>query len=184
MPAKLDRRSEIISAGLNVLRMDGYAGFTQPRVARAVGVRQSLLTYYFPTRLDLLTAVATEAIQMQLAAVDTILSASSPGAVATAIARIALRYENTRVIMALAQSADREPALRRLFHTLAAGILSRAAQLLQNLGIEPTPENCYLVHAMSVGMAVITLATASKDAEKRSVGALELALKAMQRHTG
>ena len=108
-----DRRQDIIKASLAVLRASGYAGFTQPRVAAEVGLRQSHLTYYFPTRVDLLAAVARVAIDRQLLAVDSILAAASVREAAKAIANVAVRHENTRVLMALVQAADQEPALRQ-----------------------------------------------------------------------
>src|SRR6202795_1544950 len=110
-----NRRRDILRAGLEVLGERGYSGFTQPRVAAAAGLRQSHLTYYFPTRIDLLMGVARVAIDRQLAAVDGILGVSSVRKAATTIANVAVRHENTRVIMALAQAADQEPALRELF---------------------------------------------------------------------
>jgi AcrR family transcriptional regulator len=96
-----DRRQDIINASLAVLRESGYSGFTQPRVAAEAGLRQSHLTYYFPTRVDLLAGVARVAIDRQLAAVDTILGASSVRGAAKAVANVAVRHENTRVIMHL-----------------------------------------------------------------------------------
>jgi AcrR family transcriptional regulator len=116
-----DRRQDIINASMAVLRESGYSGFTQPRVSAKVGLRQSHLTYYFPTRVDLLAGVARVAIDRQLAAVDGVLGASSVGEAAEAIAHVAVRHENTRVIMALVQAADQEPALRELFRELADG---------------------------------------------------------------
>src|SRR5580704_3484186 len=117
-----DRRLEIINAGLTVLRESGFSGFTQPRVAAVAGLRQSHLTYYFPTRVDLLEGVARAAIERQLGAVDAILGTSSPQTAAKMIAKVAVRHENTRVIMALAQAADQEPSLREIFHQLTDGI--------------------------------------------------------------
>src|ERR1700679_4168458 len=96
-----DRRQDIINASLAVLRESGYSGFTQPRVAAEAGLRQSHLTYYFPTRVDLLAAVARVAIDRQLAAVDSILGASAVRGTAKAIVNVVVRHENTRVIMAL-----------------------------------------------------------------------------------
>src|SRR5271156_969318 len=168
-----DRRQDIINAGLAVLRENGYSGFTQPRVAAEAGLRQSHLTYYFPTRVDLLAGVARAAIDQELAAFDAIVGVSSPQAAAKVIADIAVRHENTRVIMALAQAADQEPMLRELFRELADGIILRAGKLLKNLNIEPTDERCYQLHSMSVGMAVIDLATARKDGERRTARTLE-----------
>jgi AcrR family transcriptional regulator len=177
--ATADRRQHIIDAGLAVLRESGFSGFTQPRVAAAAGLRQSHLTYYFPTRVDLLTSVARVAIERQLAAVDGILRASSPKVTAKAIADVVTRHENTRVIMALAQAADQEPALRELFRELADGIIVRAGKLLEGLGIAPTDEHCYLLHALSVGLSVIDLATARKDGERRAERTLGTALTLM-----
>jgi AcrR family transcriptional regulator len=176
-----DRRQSILSASLTILREKGYAGFTQPRVATAAGLRQSHLTYYFPTRIDLLMGVARVAIDRQLAAVDGILTASSVRKAATTIASVAVRHENTRVIMALAQAADQEPGLRELFRELADGIILRAGKLLINLNIEPTDERCYQLHSMSVGMAVIDLATARKNGERRAARTLEAALTSMKK---
>src|ERR1700733_4594636 len=174
-----DRRQDIINASLGVLRASGYAGFTQPRVAAEVGLRQSHLTYYFPTRVDLLAAVARVAIDRQLLAVDSILAAASVREAAKAIANVAVRHENTRVIMALVQAADQEPALRELFRKLADAIILRAGKLLRNLNIEPADEHCYQLHSMSVGMAVVDLATSRKDGVRRAARTLGGAITAM-----
>ena len=178
------RRQDIINAALVVLRESGLSGFTQPRVAAEAGVRQSHLTYYFPTRVDLLSGVARSAIDNQLRAVDAVREASTIQAAATAIAKVATRHENTRVIMALAQAADQEPPLRELFRELADGIILRAGKLLENLNITPTDEHCYLLHALSVGLAVIDLATARKGGERRAERTLGTALNALTKGTG
>jgi AcrR family transcriptional regulator len=173
MDAMKDRRQDIINARLGMLRERGLSGFTQPRVATEAGVRQSHLTYYFPTRLDLLSGVARAAIDRQLGAVDAILGASSTHAAAKVIANVVIRHENTRVIMALAQAADQEPSLRELFRELADGIILRVGKLLENLNITLADEQCYLLHALSVGLAVVDLATAQKDGQRRALRTLE-----------
>lgn len=178
------RRQDIINAALVVLREHGLSGFTQPRVAAKAGVRQSHLTYYFPTRVDLLSGVARAAIDRQLKAVDAVMGASSSQAAAKMIANVAVRHDNTRVIMALAQAADQEPPLRELFRELADGIILRAGKLLDNLNITPTDEHCYLLHALSVGLAVIDLATARKGGERRAERTIGTALNALTKGTG
>lgn len=171
-----DLKEKIIKAGLAVIREHGFAGFTQPRVAALAGVRQSHLTYYFPTRVDLLAAVGLAAIDNQLGAIDTMLDGSSIRKASAAIAGISVRHENTRVLMALAQAADQEPPLRALFLELADGIILRAGKLLTGLNIEPKDEHRYLIHALSVGLAVIDLATARPDGEARATKVLETVL--------
>jgi AcrR family transcriptional regulator len=178
------RRQDIINAALVVLRERGLPGFTQPRVAAEAGVRQSHLTYYFPTRVDLLSGVARAAIDRQLKAVDAIPGASSPQAAAKLIANVAVKHENTRVIMALAQAADQEPLLRELFRELADDIILRNVKLLENLNITPTDEHCFLLHALSVGLAVIDLATARKGGERRAERTLQTALTLLTKGKG
>ena len=177
-----DRRQEIVEAGLATLREHGYAGFTQPRVAARAGLRQSHLTYYHPTRLDLLAAVGRAAVERQLAAVDATLGGghSSPEAAARAIAEVVARHENTRVFMALAQAGDEEPRLRELFRELADGIVERVARFLGRLGRPGGPEAAEvparLLHALVVGLAVVDLATGRPDGTQRAADVLQTAL--------
>jgi DNA-binding transcriptional regulator YbjK len=56
-------RERILDAALAVLRAEGLRQFTQVRVAQQAGVRQSHLTYYFPTRHDLLEGTTTRFVE-------------------------------------------------------------------------------------------------------------------------
>src|SRR4051812_50116493 len=58
----MDVRERILEAALKLLAESGAHELTQPRVARAAGVRQSHLTYYFRTRADLLQELARYSI--------------------------------------------------------------------------------------------------------------------------
>ena len=171
-----DRRQVIIEAGLATLREHGYSGFTQPQVAARAGLRQSHLTYYFPTRVDLLAAVGRAAIDRQLAAADGVLSGPSAQAVAGALANVVGRHENTRVLMALAQAADQEPQLRALFRELSDGIVALAEGFLKTLNPTATETDARLLHALAVGMAVVGLATARPDNERIAASIIEAAL--------
>ncbi len=161
-----------------MLREHGYTGFTQPRVAARAGLRQSHLTYYHPTRLDLLAAVGRAAIDRQLAAVSAMLSdLASLDEAAQALAILVGRHENTRVLMALAQAADEEPRLRKVFCELADGIVSGVTRLLGRFGVPMmSDEPARLVHALSVGLAVVSLATGRSDNTQRATAVLRAAL--------
>ncbi|MCC5855854.1 MAG: TetR/AcrR family transcriptional regulator [Idiomarina sp.] len=50
-------REGILNASKNVLRTVGFSDFSTPKVAKAAGISQGNLTYYFPTRDELLIAV-------------------------------------------------------------------------------------------------------------------------------
>jgi DNA-binding transcriptional regulator YbjK len=168
-----DRRAIILKAAIATLREHGFSGFTQPRVAKRADVRQSHLTYYFPTRLALLEGVARVAVDGQLAALQSVVALSSAAAAIKAITAMIGRHENTRVMMALAQAADEEPSLRSLFRELADGIVSRLRQLLENLHLDATEEQVNLIHSLSVGLAVVDLATQRPHSKRRVESILE-----------
>jgi hypothetical protein len=93
---------------------------------------------------------------------------------------MASKHENTRVMMALAQAADEEPRVRKLFQELADGIFGRMGKLLSNLGAEPTDESRRLLHALSVGLAVVDLAVARPGGEGRASDVFGTALTLLQ----
>jgi AcrR family transcriptional regulator len=171
-----DRRSKIVEAAIAVLRELGYSGLTQPRVAERAGMRQSHLTYYFPTRLDLLTAAARAAVDGQLAALDKVLDGRSPRAAAESLAQLLMRSENTRLLMALAEAADKEPELRLLFLELSDGVARRATRLFEELDMTPPDNAVLLLHAVTVGLAILNLATGRPDGEARAAATLETAI--------
>jgi AcrR family transcriptional regulator len=51
-------RTRILAAGVDLLHTEGFNALTQPAVAARAGVRQSHITYYFPTRTALLSNIA------------------------------------------------------------------------------------------------------------------------------
>ena len=171
-----DRRDQIIAAGLALLREKGLSGLTQPRLAARTGLRQSHLTYYYPTRAALLAAVARAAIDMQGAAARAIVAqiASIKSAV-DVMATATARKENTRVLVALNQAADREPEVCALFNELANDFVAEMIALLTKLGLEPTTTNADLVHALFVGLSVMQLATGRPNGQVRLKAVLNAA---------
>jgi hypothetical protein len=147
------------------------------------GLRQSHLTYYYPTRVDLLAAAGRAAIDAQLATADAVFDESSSEAAAAAIAKLAVRHETTRVMMALAQAADQEPQLRALFRELGDGIVARAGRFLSTLNPAATEKHARLLHALSVGLAVVDLATSPTDGTRVAAAVLEVALTAISKGT-
>jgi AcrR family transcriptional regulator len=64
-------REKILAAALKLLNEQGFPALTQTRVAEVAGVRQSHLTYYFPTRNELLKAIVQEGKKVMLSAMPT-----------------------------------------------------------------------------------------------------------------
>ena len=177
-----DRRKEILDAGLTLLREQGLAGLTQPRVAAMTGLRQSHLTYYYPTRSDLLEAVARVAMEALVSAVRALFSGiSSVEQGADRIASLLVRHETSRVLAALAQAADQEPAVRAVFNELLGDLVAEIGGLLEKLKLPASEASIDLAHALIVGLAVIDLATNRRNGKGRSKAALELAFGLMKR---
>src|ERR1041384_534887 len=101
-------RDRILEAALGLLAEGGAHQLTQPRVAKAAGVRQSHLTYYFPTRAVLLQEVARYSIE-QLARQLAQAREHSPSQVARAIAGGSSDKRIVRVMLGLVSAADRDP---------------------------------------------------------------------------
>jgi AcrR family transcriptional regulator len=171
-----DRRKKILDAGLAILREQGLAGLTQPRVAAKTGLRQSHLTYYYPTRADLLTAVTRAAVEVQLAGAQSLTKGiASAEQAAARMATVAVRHENTRVLAALNQAADQEPAVRAQFNELLDGFIAELGTLLKKLELSPTQARIDLLHGLFVGLSIIDLATGRKNGRARTKAALSLA---------
>lgn len=158
-----DRRTEIIDAALGLIQEEGLAGLTQPRVAKRLGLRQSHVTYYFPTRDDLLDSVAEHAVQRRVAAIAAMSRARTVRGRVSALAELLTDHEQTRVLLALTQIADRTPTLRDHFRTLGIGVAAPAVMLLTTAGAEPSPEALALFQAASTGMAVVALSAGHTD---------------------
>lgn len=168
-----NRGQALLDAGLLILREEGLAGLTQPAVARRAGLRQGNLTYYFPTRTDLLAGVAREAVDRQLAAAAALSrNSTTKDKAVEAISTAVTQHENTRVLAALNQAADQEPTLSALFNELNDGFVSQLDQLLGNLGIPSTQDRVDLLHAMFVGLSIIDLATGRPKGKARAKAAL------------
>jgi AcrR family transcriptional regulator len=181
-----DKRKHIIESALVELRKGGFAAFSQTKVAKRAGLRQSHLTYYYPTRVDLLIAVAEAAMEHQLSALDCLLLESPQDRAPERIAVLLGRKENARVLLALVQGADEEPRLRALFGDFATQMRERATALLAgDSGRKVPPLDAFLLHALCVGMAVLGLALDDAGGgEAQKVAVISTAIEMLGRHTG
>jgi len=58
-----DTRARVLDAGVEVLRTVGHGQFSVQKVARAAGVYQGNVTYYWPRRRDLVLALAVRIVE-------------------------------------------------------------------------------------------------------------------------
>src|SRR4051812_36197245 len=166
----MEVRERILQAALSLLAKSGAHELTQPRVAKAAGVRQSHLTYYFPTRGDLLQEVARYSIG-KLAGDLAHAKVHNPGQAAHGIAAGSADKRRARVLLGLVTAADRDPKIKprlRRFITELRGTMTPA---LVEGGLKTDPDSIAFFHSVVVGCAVLQLArdNAAARAEAQAV---------------
>jgi DNA-binding transcriptional regulator YbjK len=113
-------REEILDAAVGILRESGVKMLAQSRVARAAGIPQGHLTYYFPRRADLLVAVARRSVELAVRELDGFFSSEGWRAAGDDLRRRALAMvawiikdrERTRMLLGLLVEAEEDAALR------------------------------------------------------------------------
>lgn len=163
-------RARILDAGVHLLHAEGFAALSQPRIARAAGLRQSHLTYYFPTRADLLVALAEHSVDQALAGV-----ARRPSDPLAALLEGARYLPRVRMLVGLASAADQDPALRPALNRLVEHVRAGLGSVLRALGYTASTEQVVALHATLVGLSVLNLGCQNA----RSDHDLEHALRAL-----
>ena len=115
--APLEIRDRILEAAVHVLRNDGVQQFTQTRVAERAKVRQSHLTYYFPTRQELLEATAERVLDKVTGDIADAARTIPNWGIGPMLGLLVERMGATshmRMFVAMVVEADRDPAVRAL----------------------------------------------------------------------
>lgn len=188
-------KDNILQAGCTLLRERGVGALTQPQIAQAAGVKQSHLTYYFPTRTDLLVAVAEQVVSQTLdriAASLVLAQAGAPGGPggpmvpadwAQRMADVLLTGMPPRVIIGLVAAADAEPDIRPALVRLVAHVRQRLTHMLAHLGLAHDPTTALLAHATVLGLAVMYQARLTPQAEQELRTGLLGLIGLLPRHT-
>jgi len=187
-----DRRESLIEAAIAAVREGGYPALTQPRVAALAGMSQSHLTYYFPTRSDLVKAVAERIVRAQLGRVDAQAAPLSQEAAISNVTELVMATGTTRVFMALVLAADTESSARAPLGELVAGMRQRATYLLATLsGDAQSPERISahaddgrLFHAAVVGATILSLTEGEQADNEATARMLAHLLALLTQHQG
>lgn len=172
----MDVRERILQAALGLLAENGAQELTQPRVAKAAGVRQSHLTYYFPTRADLMQEVARYSIE-KLAGQLGHARTHGPSQVATGIAAASQDKRIVRVMLGLVGAADRDPAIKRQLRRFIGELRGIMGPALAEGGLRAEPACVAFFHSVIVGCAVLQLARDNPEAREEAREVLQLAAK-------
>ena len=157
-------KEAILVAGQELLRERGVAALTQPKVARAAGIKQSHLTYYFPTRAKLLLGIAEYTANSAMAHVAERLAARPERAtLANMVSEIMIDGLPPRVVIGLVVAADAEPGIRDSLRELVSNVRARLQSLLAAAGLAASADAALLFHAAVVGLAVMHQARMSPE---------------------
>jgi AcrR family transcriptional regulator len=147
-------RERILDAALAVLRDDGVQRLTQVQVARRAGVRQSHLTYYFPSRTDLLDATAMRFVDTLAAGIGRALRGQASAGGRTTLAHLAKAVAepgHMRMFIGVIVEADQDPDVRAI---LLGGTERMEAALAEALGGEDQQERARAVLATIWGLGL------------------------------
>lgn len=170
-----DVRLRILHAAVGILAEHGVGDLTQPKVARAAGVRHSHLTYYFPTRADLLLAVASHSVEAVAGALSQGIRDGSLSlhTLPAALFAAASDKRRARILVGLAVTASEDEQVRERFREFVSTVRLRIAGLLAEIGIHVDAMGLAAFHSTLVGATVLNLArddAASRRELKQVIG--------------
>lgn len=150
----------ILAAALGLVQAQGIAALSQARVAAAAGLRQSHLTYYFPTRKDLLLGIV-QAIHGQMRQ-----GLSSPADAAGAPpltlpqlrAFVVSRVREPlmgRLLLALMSAADEDPSLRQWLLDFDAEVRALMLADFRRQALAPADDEVALFCASLLGAGLM-----------------------------
>ena len=171
-------RQRLLESALEVLADEGMHALTQTRVAERAGLRQSHLTYYFPSRSDLLKGVVEHAagetpgrfVDERAGLRPTLASLKAHLGAQVTDVRLA------RVMLALTAASDEDPSLKQWMIEFDRRMRDMFGGVLAAMGYRIKPQEVALLHATMVGIAVLhsSEGTEASAAEARRMVAIAL----------
>ncbi|MFO0628281.1 MAG: helix-turn-helix domain-containing protein [Polyangiales bacterium] len=164
-----EARSRIVDAALRVLETRGAKGFGQVRVAREAGLQQGHLTYYFPHKRDLVTAVLARLSAAARGEFDRVVAARAAlppeegRRLLSELVRMLLRdRRRARILVAMLAEADEDDGVRA---ALVEFLHEQRRALAVILGRDADDPQVHLALAMLRGLGIEHLLAPVSDAE-------------------
>lgn len=162
-------RERIVAAALQLIQENGIHLLTQARVSALAGVRQSHLTYYFPTRGEMLQQVV---IAGTAAILDTLHGADgshlkSIAQFRTLMLRQLQDKRLARLICAVTAASEESPELKPWLHEQHRNGIERMRLALAAIGLVPPPLELELFRAALSGLLQTSLSSSTAASERR-----------------
>lgn len=144
-------KDRILETAITLLREKGIKKLSQPEICRALGIRQSQLTYYFPRREDLIKAIVNAFTTSALSRLRQLPQQTEPAILLAELAQLITAPGPVRGFLGLLIEADQEPAIAPI---MREHMLSFAEALQQQLGNLWGPEQIQFLLLYLRGVAV------------------------------
>jgi AcrR family transcriptional regulator len=181
LPADASVRTRILAAAVDILHAQGFSALTQTSVALRAGVRQSHVTYYFPTRLDLLRNVAQYGCAQMI---NPITDESQKGRVSFDEFRefllpSALDRGWFRLMTGLMIASEEDPSIRTWLNDFDASVLKRIHGAFCAIVGDIPLESVQMLHACFIGAMHLDMQAGSDESMARARRMVGLAIDAV-----
>jgi AcrR family transcriptional regulator len=158
-------RERILTAAVELLHTEGFAALTQQAVAAKAGVRQSHVTYYFPSRNDLLRHTAQFGCSRMLAPIE---GALASGKLTREQLRDALLPDVSdrafvRLMIALTTVSDEDHSVRAWLSEFDDGVRARIQSAFAAVGVNVPDYALHVLHALFVGSVNLDMALQTEE---------------------
>lgn len=175
-------REKILLAASGLLLSEGFSTLTQQAVAARAGVRQSHVTYYFPTRNDLLRATAQFGVETLL---ESMLIAHTSASASDDQSRAAfhklLMPEKSdrqwfRLMTGLQIAAADDPQIRPWLREFDARIIAKIATGFAAIGVPISVDQQHFLYATLIGALCLDMRQQTDASFARVERAVAMAL--------
>jgi AcrR family transcriptional regulator len=163
-------RERIITAAVQLLHERGINELTQASVSALAGVRQSHLTYYFPTRNDLLQQAVISGVASVLHALE-----GAPGQPTNSPEQLLQVLEEQlgdrrmpRMMAALVVASEEDPVLKPWLDQFQADMRDHMQRVLNARGLYPSPRAVEMFQATLVGALQLDLGVSTDVSRERT----------------
>jgi AcrR family transcriptional regulator len=178
LPIDASVRTRILAAAVDILHGEGFSALTQNSVAARAGVRQSHITYYFPTRIDLLRNVAQYGCAQVF---DPVAEDSQRGRLTLAQFREFLLPSEIdrgwfRLMTGLMIACEEDPSIRTWLNEFDASVLNRIHGAFCAVVGNVTLESVQMLHACYIGALHLDMQAADNASLARARNMVGLAI--------
>lgn len=180
-PRPTNTREQILHAAVEVLNAQGFGALTQARVAARAGVRQSHITYYFPSRNELLRETAAYGCNALL---EALAGGIESGKLNLANFRAVMTADThdrrfARLVCALIVASDEDEQIKPWLADFEAANVKRLKHNFHQLGLPVTTQEVTFFHSTYVGAVMLDLGESSSASLARAQHTVTMAFDAI-----